>query len=142
VTGIVLPTNGLIAVWYQATWSSSSSGAGSAAIFLGANQLQIVTFGNASPGAQFCVTPNASVNTLATNASGISSNNAASNYTGDVITGQILGLQGTGGPVGIGGPLYVFAAAGTYTVSVQFKASPGSVTVLNRRLYVQALSFA
>jgi hypothetical protein len=43
----------------------------------------------------------------------------------------------------LGGPCYIFAAAGTYTVSIQFQAlSGGNVAVRNRRLYVQALPFA
>src|SRR5438309_7960968 len=37
VTGIVLPTNGLIAVWYQATWQTAAGNA-QAALFLGSNQ--------------------------------------------------------------------------------------------------------
>jgi hypothetical protein len=41
-----------------------------------------------------------------------------------------------------GGVVSMFAAAGTYTISVQFKALSGSVTASNRKLWVQALSFA
>ena len=35
----------------------------------------------------------------------------------------------------------VFAAAGTYDISVQFKASSGSVTVKNRKLWVWTMGF-
>src|SRR5947209_6346937 len=41
VTGITLPTNGLLQVWYQATWQESVAGAARAAIFVGSNQAQI-----------------------------------------------------------------------------------------------------
>jgi hypothetical protein len=39
VTGVVLPTDGLIAVWFQAKWQTSVTIASSAAVFIGANQL-------------------------------------------------------------------------------------------------------
>lgn len=142
VTGIVLPTNGLIAVWYQATWQSSVGAAGQAAIFIGTNQLSVVN-GSASGSP---VTQNASMGaSAATNASlstfwgGLTSAQPAGGYTGDVTTGQAVGAESTGAIYG--GPCYVFAAAGTYAVSVQFKASSGSVTASSRKLWVMALSF-
>lgn len=135
VTGIVLPTSGLIRVWYQAAWQESVASAASAAIFVGASQLQLA--GAGAPAAQSASVADSgtpAVNRpLFTTPSGLSSGSPSStNYTGDVTTGQVLG----------GGPVDIFAAAGTYTVSVQFKASSGSVTALNRKLWVQALSFA
>src|SRR5689334_701297 len=41
VQNIVMPTNGLIRVRYQATWQESVAGAARAAIFIGSNQAQI-----------------------------------------------------------------------------------------------------
>jgi hypothetical protein len=87
-------------------------------------------------------------------------------YTGDVTTGQVIGQVGTiisgSGKVPIvevGGTIYglasssgtiavaaggfclISAAAGTYDVSVQFKASSGSVTAKNRKLSVFTIGF-
>jgi hypothetical protein len=49
-------------------------------------------------------------------------------------------------PIGqpaFGGSCEIFAAAGTYTVSVQFKGiGSTSVSVSNRKLWVQVLPFA
>lgn len=138
VTNIVLPTNGLIAVWYQATWQESVQGAASAAIFLGSNQLKIA--GNDAPVVQAATTNSTKGGNLAvpltTYAQGLVSIAPDTGYTGNVTTGQIVG--GTSG----GGPCYIFAAAGTYTVSVQFKATSGSVTAVNRTLWTQAVPFA
>lgn len=138
VTGIVLPINGLIAVWYRAIWSSTGSGAGSATIFLGANQVESDQ-GGTGPVAQAALTAAAGVsNGLSTSGVGLISPNSGSSYGSDVTTGQIVS---TSGGVG-GGPCYLFAAAGTYTVSVRFKASAGSVTASSRKLWVQAIPFA
>lgn len=158
---VALPANGLIAVWYQGTWQESVSGAGSAAIFIGANQLKYAE-GDGSPSA-LPNTQAAGINApalatpLATFYGGLWSCTPIAGYTGDVTTGQIVGLQGIpalspssgrpptsdGATFAIaGGPCYIFAAAGTYAVSVQFKASSGTVTASNRRLWVRVLSFA
>jgi hypothetical protein len=160
VTGIVLPTDGLIAIGYQATWQESVAGASRAAVFIGANQLKVSNAGFTSPGTQAAAT-NASVaaadRSLTMTAAGLVSNTQNSAYTGDVTTGQLLGNAGTsgggnliaevGGTVStfgsqlIGGPCFVFAAAGTYDISIQFKASSGSVTVRDRKLWVWTLGF-
>jgi hypothetical protein len=42
---------------------------------------------------------------------------------------------------GPGGVCYVFAAAGTYDVSVQFKASSGSITAKSRKLWVSSVDY-
>lgn len=164
---VVLPANGLIAVWYQALWQDQNDNAGRAAIFLNASQLQIqqATSG-LGPGTQAAYTGNVTTSTvnrpLATFAGGLFSVNnvSGSSFTADVTTGQVVGYQpsqsanfagvevaGSGFTTaadlpGLGGPCYIFAAAGTYAVSVQFKATSGSVTASNRKLWVQALSFA
>lgn len=155
VTGIVLPTNGLIAVWYWATWQESVSAAANADIFIGSNQLKAQQRpGNTSPTNNPATIGNTVVNTnyaLSSYFGGLASaqqqtgtNVGAGPYGGDVTTGQAVGFGFNAGLTEFwaGGPCYVFAAAGTYTVSVQFKASSGSVTVANRKLWVQAISFA
>jgi hypothetical protein len=150
VTGIVLPTDGLICVAYQATWQESVNAAARAAIFIGANQVKYAQTQNAGPIVQeaflSCGTP-AIDKGLASAFMGLESSSGtidATAYTGDVTTGQILGYGSPALSAGItpeGGPCYVFAAAGTYTVSVQFKASSGSVTAKNRKLLVWTIGF-
>lgn len=149
VTGIVLPTDGLIAIAYQATWQESVNGAARAGLFLGANQLRVAQVGVAA-GPTLVEAPLAGGSTavdapLFTNSSGASVGlsswaTATGAYTGDVTTGQIVGGVGSTSQPG-GGPIYVFAAAGTYTISVQFKATSGSVTVKNRHLWVWVCGF-
>lgn len=138
VTGIVLPSPGLIQVLYQATWAESVSGAASSAIFVGANQV-VIAHPSGAP-FQAAATIGGTANQqvpLVSSGVGLVSTAGATGYTGDVATGQILGLSTSAG----GGACMIFAAAGLYTISVQFKVSSGTVTAANRRLYVQALSF-
>lgn len=160
VTGIMLGTNGLIRVWYQATWQCSVAGAARAAIFLGSNQIKSAndgTFGVANPATQagaMANTAGSNTNTPLVSASfGLAGVVQSSAYAGDVATGQVVALTTTptqelsgtilqfSGVASVGGPCDIFAAAGTYTVSVQFKATSGSVTASNRKLWVQAISF-
>jgi len=134
VSGIVLPTDGLILVGYQATWQESVLGAAKAAIFVGANQLKQAQSASNAPVVQETTASGSSANLdapLATGASGLQPYVATSGYTGDVTTGQILGQ----------GMTRIFAAAGTYDISVQFKASSGSVTAKNRKLWVMSMGF-
>lgn len=147
VTGIVLPTDGFIVVGYQATWQESVDGAARAAIFVGANQLTFASenaaasplFQEASVGMAAAI-----YGVLATGPLGLAGTASGSGgvgYTGDVTTGQVLGVVPAAGTGLGGGPTYIFAAAGTYTVSVQFKASSGSVTAKNRKLWCWTMGF-
>lgn len=166
VSGIVLPSNGLIAVWYQAMWQCSVAVANTAqaAIFIGANQLQVQDSITNGPSAQSARLGSGAANVnqaLFSLPIGLASNANASATAGDVTTGQAVGFGATvgGGSAGFftgngansgsiaassasGGPCWIFAAAGTYAISVQFKSSSGSVTASNRKLWVQAFSFA
>jgi hypothetical protein len=54
-------------------------------------------------------------------------------------TGLVIGAKGSNYQTG--GSVRVEAAAGTYTVSVQFSATSGSVTVRSRKLWVEAKGF-
>jgi hypothetical protein len=137
VQNVVLPTDGLIFVAYQATWSETNLGAGKAAIFIGPTQLHIAA-GQNNP-VQQAVIPSGGPSvfaSLATTTQGLLSLGAGgSDYVGDVTTGQVLGgNQGAGS-------IAVFAAAGTYDVSVQFSANTGSVSVKNRKLWVWTEAF-
>jgi hypothetical protein len=140
VTGIVLPADALIAVAYQATWQESVANAGRAAIFVGANQLKVSDGSGTAPSAITAeAVMSAAANTdrpLATSGVGLQSGNFASAYTGDVTTGQVVAATSS-----FWGPCVIFAAAGTYTISIQFKSTSGSVTVKNRKLWVEVKAF-
>ncbi len=57
-------------------------------------------------------------------------------YLGDVTTGQIVGARTYGARF-----LTIFAAAGTYKVSVQFKVATGKVTVKERKLWAWVVAW-
>jgi hypothetical protein len=142
VAGVSLPTNGLLFVAYQATWQESVVNAGRAAIFLGANQLKQAQTTGSAPVVQetaLNAAPSANVaKPLVTTPNGLFGlAGDTTGYTGDATTGQLVGVNANG----LGGACVIFAAAGTYNVSVQFKASSGSVTVANRRLFVWTVGF-
>lgn len=140
VTGIVLPTDGIIEVAYQAMMKADNVGAGSAAIFVGANQLKVQDSPNRAAVVQAATTASGlTYNPLSTFGGGLVVGNAtAGDHTSDVTTGQVIGLNTSSA---FGGPVYIFAAAGTYTISVQFKASAGTVTVKERKLWVRAWGY-
>lgn len=145
VQNVVLPTNGLIAIAYQARWQESVLGAARAAIFIGANQLKTVVGGTTAPVVQEAdIGYTAGANfSLSTHLSGLVGINT-SGYTGDVTTGQIVGMKidTTDSTGSWGGFCLVFAAAGTYDISVQYKASSGNVLADNRKLWVATLDFS
>jgi hypothetical protein len=158
---VTLPTDGHIFVAYQATWQESVAQAARAAIFIDANQLTVADMNSAAPLIQ-----EAEIKTRNADASGITISTAGTDrplatapmglasvggntaYTGDVTTGQVVGVFGVMNTLSPAGNYYnaarfgvcgpIFAAAGTHVVSVQFKASSGSVTVKNRKLWVKA----
>lgn len=142
---VVLPENGLIAIAFMAMWEGTSTTQPHAAIFLGANQLQYAAWG-ASPKVQEAIMrgigSGAVMGPLATRASGLVSGENVGGYTGHVTTGQIVGASevapaeaGKGEADPGGGPCYVFAAAGTYKITVQYKVASGKVVVKNRKLW-------
>lgn len=135
VSSVVLPSNGLIVVGYQAIWQNSTAGNGRAAIFIGANQLKAASATGAAAVQE--ALGSATINDddpLATTSLGLATSAGAGAAT-EVTTGQVLGTAS------FGGPTYVFASAGTYTISVQFKSAAGSVTVKNRHLWVWTMGF-
>lgn len=160
VSSLILPADGLIRVRYAATWQESVAGAARAAIFIGANQLKIANqAANAAitQAAATAETTGAVDKPLISYWGGlVSLYGAGAAYGGDVTTGQAIGLYGasqgisqeinggatqTGNPATVGGAVDIFAAAGTYDISIQFKSSSGSVTVKNRKLWVEVISF-
>lgn len=148
VQNVALPTDGFICIVYRAEWKdSSASGACGAAIFLGSNQLKM-RYGSAfTPTiqvqeAQHAV-PSNFFTWLSTSAIGLTSYSApvSLNAPADPGTGLLIGQQNSG-LTGQGGCMFVEAAAGTYDVSVQFRAgAAGSVTVKNRKLWVWTMGF-
>lgn len=148
VTGIVLPTDGLIYVGYQATWQESVNAAAAASIFVGANQLQIAATNFTGPtvtqaalgtGAAAIDKPLASFPGGLRSSDGLAQTSV---YSGDATTGQLVGVNLTGtATLPVGGPVAIFATAGTYTISVQFRSTSGSVTVKNRKLWVWTMGF-
>lgn len=159
VANLVLPTDGLIAVVYQATWQESVAQAARAAIFIGSNQLvaarDAVVAGPVTQAAQTGSGTTAIDRPLFSGGGGLFGANGGNTSIGaDATTGQLVGAVGGNAAVAfqeIGGGLaatylapgacYIFAAAGTYTVSVRFNASSGSVTVKNRKLWAWTLGF-
>lgn len=136
VAGVVLPTDGLIFVAFQALVKSSVLGAGRAALFLDSNQLKTRS-GNAAPQIQEATTTAAAgdYGPLATASYGLIAGLGSSTSTSDVTTGQSIGAPVAGGVTAI------FAAADTYDVSVQFKATSGTVTAKERKLWVWTMAF-
>lgn len=162
VQSVVLPAGGLIAVAFQATWQESVAGAASAAIFVGANQLKVAgtPLGPVVQAAVIGGELAGGDEALGSFGGGLCStwfDSGASAYGGDVTTGQVVGLAAGGTGIAtsyngtrvqtpatggnFAGPCYISAAAGTYDISVQFKASSGIVTVKNRKLWVWTLGF-
>jgi len=135
VSSVVLPTNGLLLIGYVALWQNSVGSAGRAAIFIGANQLKnYPTTGGVATVQEVTGNNSTGVNTvLASNQIGLGGSTGSA--TTEVTTGVTVGNANNGGFA------VVTAAAGTYDISVQFKASSGSVTVQNRHLWVWTIGF-
>lgn len=163
VQNVVLPTDGLLLIGYQAQWKESVAAASRAAFFIGATQQKIATGFGSAPVPVAAATGGSPTNTyraLFSHLGGLGG--SSSGGAADVTTGQAIGLalsgatgsfwEVDGGVVGlynpaasvavpVGGLCVIFAAAGTYDVSVQFKASSGSVTVKERKLWVWTMGF-
>lgn len=154
VANLVLPNEGYIDIMYDALIRGNTTATTiGAAIFLGATQLSrssvpavVVdegTLGLTEPGGHRINTDHRLVTVP-----GVRGNNAEAVTVGGLtIVSAGIGISpGFGAPVTTGqimaSALRVFLTAGTYTVSVQFKASGGStVSASQRRLYVEAVAF-
>lgn len=138
ISGVVLPTNGLMLIGYSANVKNSAAPEGRAAIFIGANQLK-ADQGKTEPTVQECQLSAATTfHHISTYYGGLIQQPNGEVWGGDVTTGQVLSSFSSGSTIH-GGPCIVFAAAGTYTISVQFKAASGSVTAKERKLWVAVL---
>ncbi len=126
ISGIVVPENALLLVGYSANWKAESGSGGRAAIFLGTNQLK------ANYGTQEA-TASTALERLTTYAGGLIRNSAEIG-TEFSATGEVLGNDSFGGFC-----IVQRLAAGTYTLSIQFKATSGAVTVRDRALWAAVL---
>lgn len=132
VTQVVLPTDGLIVIAYQAIWQNTVTTNGRASIFLNSTQVKLAV-GDGAPGVNETSGPTElnDGGVLASGPTGLLTMSGVGAAT-EVTTGQAI-HPGTGA----GGVLHAFAAAGTYDVSVQFKNSAaGTLTASKRHLWV------
>lgn len=147
---LIMPQDGLIVINYSAIWKASTEMAGSAALFIGGSQIKAVerSFNELQSAYYFSSHAEKKFVRLSTFPLGLISEEAETiDCATDVTTGQSLGhviAKGTyrlGGtnhtPENrwVGGPVEIFAAAGTYKITVQFKSSSGNLTVKNRKLW-------
>jgi hypothetical protein len=132
ITGVVVPANGVVMITYEAIVKSSVSEAGVVSLFIGANQIAI-------PGPSL---ENCFVGTKVSEAFGriyTSPTQAISGNLGQFGFGSATTVLTTGRVIN---PIQILdVAAGTYTVSVKFKATSGSVTAKERVLRVEVHGF-
>lgn len=121
--------SGLLKIGYSARFKSSVSGAGAASIFLGANELKLYT---TEPKVQFATTVGTTFRHLSSFFGGLTTSTAGEAVGADVTTGQLISASTSGGIAEL------WLAPGTYEVSVQYKASSGSVSAKERRLWCEA----
>lgn len=122
---VTLPESGFLVINFRAVAKSSVSGDGRVALFMGPNR--IVSAYGSGGGYMETAIGGTSENAVYVAESAILS--TESSYGGDVTTGQLIG----------NGALEVFAAAGTYVISAQYKATSGKITVKNRKLWVRVV---
>lgn len=132
---VVLPTDGLIFVGYSSLWKMSVAGTAFATIFVGANQLK-------TPGSNsvpLVIETSMSGNfygPLGTSSSGLSRSDSTTSDSSFVSTGLSGWFGGASSSV-----VPIWAAAGTYAVSIQFKTTSGTVQVKERKLWVWTMDF-
>lgn len=150
ISGVSLPADGLMFVVYRALWKSSVAAAGKAGLFLGATQLVRDDSASASPIANEATTHNSVADRYVALGTGpaaglVSDDNRAAAITADSSGPQVLGwhqsVAPTSDPRFGGGVLVLFAPAGSYDVSVQYRATSGTVTVKSRKLWVWTAGF-
>lgn len=132
IPNVVIPTGAMLMLGYRAKVKSSVAAAGRLAFFIGANQLKLV--GSAG------VSETATDNEVGAFKEMVSSISGITIATGvpepDPTTG--IALRGTTLP----GLCTVFnIAAGTYNISVQYKATSGNVTAKERELVAFVIGF-
>ena len=133
VQNIILPSEGLIFVAFEGNFACTGGGtAGQAAIFL--NGVQAKIGGSTSISGQQAVTVGTGNNHLFSSGEGLKAIDLPDGYPDPVTGGQILGHTGKDG-----GVCALFADAGTYEVGIKFRAASGTLTALNRKLWVWSM---
>lgn len=151
VQNVVLPADGLLYVSYVATVRESVEDAARAAVFIGATQCTLAAPGNGSlntvDSGRIRADQGAGAGVMdfymPTPVSVAGASYTLGNFVG-LATGTILGRNAvtvTGDVTHYLGFAAIYAAAGTYDVSVQYKASSGSVTAKDRKLWVLTQGF-
>lgn len=140
---VVLPSNGLLAVGFFALWKAGAAATCSAAIFLGANQLRAPSLtAPAAVGVQEVSKVAAAATgygNIETTEYGLEGSLMTAGADESIVTTGLV-LNDAGHTLD-GGICYIWAAAGTYDVSVQYKSSTGSLSIKERRLWVQAIPY-
>jgi hypothetical protein len=139
VQNVVLPTDGLLFFAYQALVKRATQ-VGEAAVYIGSNQLALAGV-NASPGGQATAITAATWQPISSYPGGLTYHGSSGSVDAgaDVTTGQAVGGFNA---EKLGGVCAVFAAAGTYDVSVRFSVvSGGTIYAKNRKLWVWTQGF-
>lgn len=148
VEDVVLPADGLLTIGYHGMWKAPYG----AQVTLFLNETEVVMDSGARLRGVYAERADRAgvYMPLATSTSGLlnSTPEGTVDYQDPVSTGQVVGLVGwgTSGSAGIerhGGMTSVFAAAGTYDVSVRYASlmTPGTIYAKQRKLWVEARGF-
>lgn len=147
VSNLVLPAGGLIIVAFHGLVKNSVAAAGRAAIFLDSVQTKMDQ-GFATPTDTETPLPGSAnaYKALFTTGHGLETMTSVdvTNFGAPVTTGQVIGgiRSVVGGVAGTdGGVTALFADAGTYDVSIQYKSTSGSVSAKNRHLWAWTIGF-
>lgn len=123
VSGIVMPTDGLIFVLFRANVKQTGmTGTPAVTITINGNTIAYISGTALTADVTFTAYGFAYTNGLR-----LISDGAA---VADVTTGQAVGI-----------PIPVFAAAGTYTIEAKYAAGGGTITARNRKLWVWAQGY-
>lgn len=139
VTQLVVPTGGVLVIGFQAIWQNTVASNARASLFVGSNQVKV----GSGAGAAGIWEANGPPETgddgvVASHSLGLSAVGGVGAAT-EVTTGEAIG-QSTVVPYG--GLAFVFVAAGTYDVGVQFKNNAaGTLSVKNRHLWCEVRDY-
>lgn len=124
ITGLVVPEAALLLVYFRARVKSSITEEGHVGLFLGSN-LILQEGGSSASAVEEKTGTGEAFGVIKTNGQTI---DRIPGTASDATTGQVVGR-----------PLAIFLAAGTYALSVRYKAGSGSVTAKDRKLWAAVL---
>lgn len=119
IEGVVVPENGKVVVTYLAAWKSSVESAGRAALFAGSN----IVVGTRSQPEAVALTSFLALST-----------SFDATYQPLVSGASLTSVPTTGIAIP---SVDVYLPAGTYTIGVKYRATSGSVTAKERKLWVE-----